>query len=147
MDTTSSRHALTAEDSDSASDRESSTSVISPLPAPSFNPVRLYDAGDGVRSLQSEMGLQDAPNRFRRILSLIRDVWREYDVDYQVSYKEQDPNVMREVETEVIRRMPTLQLEYTKAWPITFYLKRALKSHLPTPLPNDDVCYSSILSG
>ncbi|KAI0794327.1 hypothetical protein C8Q74DRAFT_570058 [Fomes fomentarius] len=96
---------------------------------PNRIPERVHDAGDSVISLQSEMGLADEPERFRDILCLIREVWREYGIDSQVPYNSQKPKVMHAVEATVVKRMPALRLQYEGAWPVRFYLKRALKDH------------------
>ncbi|KAI0741317.1 hypothetical protein C8Q80DRAFT_1273781 [Daedaleopsis nitida] len=125
-----------------------SVSLVSPFLAdeqvqvPSFIPQRLYDAGDGEVTLQTQMGLLDEIDTFVDTLDVIREVWREHDIDIQVPYKWQDPEVMRSIKQEVINRLPYLRSDYKDAWPVTFYLKRALKNHLPlnlkpAPIPSD----------
>ncbi|RPD76251.1 hypothetical protein L226DRAFT_371502 [Lentinus tigrinus ALCF2SS1-7] len=73
------------------------------------------------------MGLQYAPDHFRAILSVIREVWRDLGVDTRVPYGSQDSDLMRSVKKEALKRMPFLRIQYENGWPVMFYLKRALK--------------------
>ncbi|TFK92623.1 hypothetical protein K466DRAFT_212255 [Polyporus arcularius HHB13444] len=101
--------------------------LVDYVETPSANPKRLYDAGDGKSSLQLAMGLQYAPDHFRAILSVIREVWRDLGVDTRASYGSQDSALMRLVKKETLKRMPFLRIQYEDGWPVTFYLKRSLK--------------------
>ncbi|RDX50848.1 hypothetical protein OH76DRAFT_1481920 [Lentinus brumalis] len=105
--------------------------LVDYVEAPPANPKRLYDAGDGKSSLQLEMGLQYAPDHFRAILSVIREVWRDLGVDTRVSYGSQDNALMRSVKKEALKRMPFLRIQYEDGWPVIFYLKRSLKGGHP----------------
>ncbi|RDX50849.1 hypothetical protein OH76DRAFT_367927 [Lentinus brumalis] len=99
------------------------------IPKPPRVPGIIYDAGDGESSLQSTMGLTDDPVKFHSILETIRVVWRVQEVDYQLPYSQQDPAKMRDVELEVLKRLPSLTSDYEDAWPVTIYLQKALKRH------------------
>ncbi|KAI0718066.1 hypothetical protein C8T65DRAFT_693998 [Cerioporus squamosus] len=101
--------------------------LVDYIETPPANPGRLYDAGDGKPSLQCEMGLQYAPDHFRAILSVIREVWRDLGVDIRAPYGSQDKALMRAVKKEALKRMPFLRIQYENGWPVTFYLKRSLK--------------------
>ncbi|TFK92625.1 hypothetical protein K466DRAFT_212281 [Polyporus arcularius HHB13444] len=102
-------------------------SIIECIQRPSRIPQKHHDAGDGAPSLQSKMGLQGNPDKFRAFLGIIRKVWREQGIDYQLPYSLQDPAKMRSIKLEVIRRLPFLITDYEDAWPVTFYLHEAWK--------------------
>ncbi|TFK92626.1 hypothetical protein K466DRAFT_212227 [Polyporus arcularius HHB13444] len=88
----------------------------------------LYDAGDGKASLQSQMRLLEDPHRFRDSLKIIRKIWKEHGVDHYLSYSQQDPAKLRSIKLEATKRLPFLEARYEDAWPVTFYLKKALRN-------------------
>ncbi|RPD64050.1 hypothetical protein L226DRAFT_371242 [Lentinus tigrinus ALCF2SS1-7] len=97
------------------------------IPPPSRKPRAIHESEDGTPSLQSEMGLLDDPDRFCHILETIRSVWKKHGVKYNVPYRWQDLEVMRNVVTEVVRKLPFLGADYEDAWPVTVYLQRSLR--------------------
>ncbi|KAI0718065.1 hypothetical protein C8T65DRAFT_639890 [Cerioporus squamosus] len=99
------------------------------IPRPPRIPHILYDPGSGEPSLQSMMGLENEEVKFRGILDTIRAVWRAQEVDCYLPYFRQDPARMRSVTEEVVKRLPYLATDYEDAWPVEFYLRKALKDH------------------
>ncbi|PIL24855.1 hypothetical protein GSI_12741 [Ganoderma sinense ZZ0214-1] len=91
----------------------------------------LYDAEDGVPTLQSEMQLSDDPDLFGDTLANIREIWRQHGVDRNVAYKNQvQETTMATVKRRALNEMPFLRKKYHKGWPVRFYLQRSLQHRI-----------------
>ncbi|KAI8996453.1 hypothetical protein BD414DRAFT_478017 [Trametes punicea] len=83
------------------------------------------------RTLQSEMHFDDDLITFAKLMWLIRHVAARH-IDLSLSYNLQDPATLTKIKEEITSKSSILLNDYVDAWPITYYLKMALKRHRPT---------------
>ncbi|RDX50850.1 hypothetical protein OH76DRAFT_367875 [Lentinus brumalis] len=74
------------------------------------------------------MRLLEDPHRFRDSLAIIRKIWKEHGVNSYLPYSQQDPVKLRSIKLEATKRLPFLDARYEDAWPVTFYLRKALRN-------------------
>ncbi|KAI0664546.1 hypothetical protein C8Q70DRAFT_1050007 [Cubamyces menziesii] len=101
-----------------------------PISAPQLLPSVIF-CKPGARSLQSQMRLNDDYITFAKLMWLIRHVAARH-VNLTVSYSLQRPAQLAKIVEEVLRQSTILRDDYVDAWPITYYLRIALKKHKPS---------------
>ncbi|KAH9893138.1 hypothetical protein C8Q73DRAFT_519336 [Cubamyces lactineus] len=98
-----------------------------PIPVPRFLPSVIFRK-PRTRSLQSQMRLDNDYFTFSKLMWLVRHVAARH-ISLTVSYSRQDPEKLAQIEDEIISQSTILRDDYVDAWPITSYLKLALKTH------------------
>ncbi|KAI0642073.1 hypothetical protein C8Q79DRAFT_1121993 [Trametes meyenii] len=98
-----------------------------PIMPPEALPPRIYHHNEDNRaSIQKVMELENHPEEFAYLMSLIRRIAKGL-TDFYVPYNQQDSRVLRKIIKEVLNQAPIFY-NYVDAWPVTAYLRLAMKT-------------------